>query len=122
MRTLITLAILFICTTSIAQTQTEDQNQEEKETKILRKMAAEKAIELQKELNLTIYKSQLIEKTIFEYSIQANKVLQSNLSAREKSRSLGNIVYFQNEELKEILSVNQFYQYLTLQNVNVAGF
>ncbi len=135
MKTLITLVILLIYTSSVAQTQTEDQienqtekqienqtEKEEKETKLLRKMATEKAIELQKELNLTIYKSRLIEKTIFEYSVKANKVLQSNVSAREKSRSLGNIVYFQNEELKEILTVHQFYQYLTLQNVNVAGF
>ncbi len=120
MRTLITLVILFVCTTNtIAQTQVEDQ---EKDKKILRKLAVEKAIELQKELNLTIRASQILQKTIFDYSMKANKVLQSKLSAREKSKSLSNIIYFQNEELKKVLTVDQFYQYLNLQNVSVAGF
>ncbi len=120
MRILITLIVLFMCITNTkAQTQTEEKG---KETTILRKLATEKAIELQKELNLTIRASKVLEKTIFKYSVKANKVLQSNLSIKEKSKSLSNIVYFQNQELKEVFTVNQFYQYLNLQNVSVAGY
>ncbi|MEW7292246.1 hypothetical protein [Aquimarina sp. 2304DJ70-9] len=124
MRTLITIAVLFISICGMAQTeqQQEQQKQQEKETKILRKLAIEKGIELQKELNLTINSSKVIQKIIFDYSLKANKVLQSKVSAKEKSRSISNLVYFQNQELKKILTVNQFYQYLSMQNVHVAGF
>ncbi len=119
MRTLLTLIIIFICTSGFAQTQNKDSK---KEVKILKKLAGEKAIELQKELNLTIYSSKRLEKTIFEYSVKANKVLQSNLSASEKSKTLSNIIYFQNKELKEVLTVHQFYRYMSLQNTYMASF
>lgn len=119
MKTLATLFILFICAFGTAQTQEEDQK---KEAKILKKMASQKAIELQKELNLTIQASKVLEKSIFKYSLKANKLIQSNLSAREKSKNLSNLIYFQNEELKKLFTVDQFYKYLSLQNAYAAGF
>ncbi|GAA4278232.1 hypothetical protein [Aquimarina mytili] len=124
MRTLITIVVLFISISAIAQTEEQElqQKQQEKETKILRKLAIEKGIELQKELNLTINASKVVQKIVFDYSVKANKVLQSKVSAKEKSKNISNLIYFQNQELKKILTVDQFYQYLNMQNVNVAGF
>ncbi len=124
MKTLMTMVVLFISISSIAQTEEKEQQlkQEKQEKKILRKLAIEKGIELQKELNLTINASTIIQKIIFDYSVKVNKVLQSNVSANEKSRNISNLVYFQNQELKKILTVNQFYQYLSMQNTHVAGF
>ncbi len=124
MRTLSILIVLLICTLGTAQTKTDDTKIEKpkNEAKILKQMALEKAIELQKELNLTIRVSKALEKNIFNYSLKANKVLQSNVSAKEKSKSLSNLIYFQNEELKKIFTVDQFYKYLSLQNAYVAGY
>ncbi|MDY8134516.1 hypothetical protein [Aquimarina sp. 2201CG5-10] len=113
MRTLILLVTLLTSISAMSQDVIEI---EKKEKKILKKMAKQKATELQKELNLTNYTSMAIQKTIFEYSVKANKVIQSGLSEKEKNRSLSNLVYFQNEELKEILTVNQFYQYINLNS------
>lgn len=110
---------MLISTYGVAQSDTEKQ---EKETKILRKLAVEKAIELQKELNLSLNASNAIQKIIFDYSAKANRVLQSNVSTQEKSKNISNLVYFQNEELKKILSVDQFYKYMSMQNVYVADF
>ncbi len=119
MRTLAILIVLFTYTFSSAQTQIEDQKNDKQ---ILKQLAIEKTIELQKELNLTIQTSKILEKNIFKYSLKANKILQSNLSTKEKSKSISNLIYFQNEELKEIFNVTQFYKYLSLQNTYVAGF
>ncbi|GAA4271376.1 hypothetical protein U6A24_05695 [Aquimarina gracilis] len=119
MRILVTLIVLFMCTLGNAQTKTEEPKNE---AKILKQMASQKAIELQKELNLTIRASKALEKSIFNYSLKANKILQSNVSAREKSKSLSNLIYFQNEELKKLFTVDQFYKYLSLQNAYVAGY
>ncbi|MBQ4821537.1 hypothetical protein [Aquimarina sp. MMG016] len=127
MKIITILVFLFTCFTGISQTENQDQTQtqnqdtvqtqiedEKKENAKFRKLAINKTIELQEELSLNIYAARAVEKTIYKYSIQANKVIQSNLSAKEKSKSLSNIIYFQNEELKKVLTVPQFYQYLNL--------
>jgi len=121
MRTLLLIITLLIGSCGIAQTETDIEKQK-RETKILRKLAIEKAIELQKELDLNLNASRAIQKIIFNYSVKANQVLQSKVSAQEKSRNISNIVYFQNQELKKILSVHQFYKYMSMQNVYVADF
>lgn len=96
----------------------EIREKEEKETKEekqkLKKMAYQRATELQKELNLTNFTSLALQEAIYKYSKQANKVIQSNVSKKEKTIQLSNIVYFQNQRLKEILTVKQFYRYLDL--------
>ncbi|AXT62866.1 hypothetical protein D1816_21835 [Aquimarina sp. AD10] len=111
MKTSLTIVFFVICLGSFAQTQIEP-----KEKKMLQKLAVQKTIELQKELNLTLYTSRILEKTIYQYSVKANEVIQSNLSEKEKSKNLSNLVYFQNQEFKKVLTVQQFYQYLELKN------
>ncbi|WP_298542885.1 hypothetical protein [uncultured Aquimarina sp.] len=129
MRAFIILLLFFVCTTSIAQEQIEDQNQDqevitelteeqlEEEKKRFANLAEQRAILLQQELNLSNYASDRIKKVIIKYSIKANKIIQSNASANEKTKDLSNIVYFQNEELKKVLTVHQFYKYLKLKNI-----
>ncbi|WP_299215626.1 hypothetical protein [uncultured Aquimarina sp.] len=127
MRAFIILLLLFICTTSIAQPQVEDQDPKEKlklvETQLeevnkrLEQLAEQRAILLQQELNLSNYASDRIKKVIIKYSIKANKIIQSNASANEKTKDLTNIVYFQNEEFKKVLTVHQFYKYLKLTDI-----
>ncbi|MDH7444871.1 hypothetical protein [Aquimarina sp. 2201CG14-23] len=121
------LLLLFICTTGIAQPQVEEQDPQEKLklveeelekiNKKLEILAEERAILLQQELNLSNYASDRIKKVIIKYSIKANKVIQSNASANEKTKDLSNIVYFQNEEFKKVLTVHQFYKYLKLTDI-----
>ncbi len=127
MRVFTILVILFIGTTSIAQTTVEDQEQQQSlelteeqqkaEKKKLVQLAEQRAIRLQQELNLSNYASDRIKKVIVKYSIQANKVIQSNASVNEKTKNLSNIVYFQNEEFKKVLTVHQFYKYLKLTDI-----
>ncbi|AXT52813.1 hypothetical protein D1818_19030 [Aquimarina sp. BL5] len=129
MRAFTILLLFFICTTSIAQDQIEDQNQDlqeitelteeqlEAEKKRFADLAEQRAILLQQELNLSNYASDRIKKVIIKYSIRANKIIQSNAPANEKTKDLSNIVYFQNEEFKKVLTVHQFYKYLKLKNI-----
>ncbi|MBP2830998.1 hypothetical protein J8281_02260 [Aquimarina sp. U1-2] len=111
--------VFFVYSLSLAQTSATNPLNDKQ---ILKQLASEKAIELQKDLNLTIEVRKILEKSIFENSVKANKILQSKMSAKEKSKGISNLVYFQNEALKDILTVDQFYQYLSLQNTYVAGF
>ncbi|RZS99900.1 hypothetical protein [Aquimarina brevivitae] len=85
---------------------------EKEEKQLLKKMANQRAIELQNELNLSNYVSHMIEKAIYKYSVQANKVIQSPVSKQEKSIQLSNIIYFQNEEFKKYMTPQQFYDYI----------
>ncbi|MFD2564917.1 hypothetical protein [Aquimarina rubra] len=126
MRIFTILLLLFICTTtSIAQTQVEDPQEKlklveeelEQINKKLEELAEQRAILLQQELNLSNYASDRVKNVIIKYSIQANKVIQSNASANEKTKNLSNIVYFQNEEFKKLLTVHQFYKYLKLTDI-----
>ncbi|WP_378178080.1 hypothetical protein [Aquimarina sp. SS2-1] len=125
MRVFTILLLLFICTTNFAQTQIEDPQEKlklveeelEQVNKRLEELAEQRAILLQQELNLSNYASDKIKKVIVKYSKQANKVIQSNVSANEKTRNLSNIVYFQNEEFKKVLTVHQFYKYLKLTDI-----
>jgi len=127
MRIFTILLLFFICTTTLAQTQIEEKdpreklNLVEKELEIINKkleeLAEKRSILLQQELNLSNYASDRIKKVIIKYSIKANKIIQSNASANEKTKDLSNIVYFQNEELKKVLTVHQFYKYLKLKNI-----
>lgn len=82
--------------------------------KQFQKMARARAQEIQKDLELNNYASLILEQAIYKYSVKANKVIQSGMSAQEKSRQLTNIIYFQNEELKKVFTVPQFYKYLKL--------
>ncbi|MHA7059697.1 hypothetical protein ACWGOQ_0020895 [Aquimarina sp. M1] len=123
----ILLIILFISTANIAQTTIEDEEQQENvelteeqkeaEKKRFIELAEQRAIRLQQELNLSNYASDRIKKAIVKYSMQANKVIQSNASVNEKTKNLSNIVYFQNEEFKKVLTVHQFYKYLKLTDI-----
>ena len=85
---------------------------EKEQKELLKKMANQRAIELQNALNLSNYVSHMIEKAILKYSIDANKVIQSTLSKQEKSIQLSNIIYFQNEEFKKYMTPQQFYDYI----------
>lgn len=121
------LLLLLICTTGLAQTQIEDQDPKERlkiveeqleiVNKKLQELAEQRAILLQQELNLSNYASDHIKKVIIKYSIKANKVIQSNASTNQKTKDLSNIVYFQNEEFKKVLTVHQFYKYLKLTDI-----
>ncbi len=127
MRAYIILLLLFICTAGIAQPQVEDLDPQEKlklveeqleeVNKKLEELAEQRAILLQQELNLSNYASDRIKKVIIKYSLKANKVIQSNASTNEKTKNLSNIVYFQNEEFKKLLTVHQFYKYLKLTDI-----
>lgn len=132
MRIFTFLVVLMICSSNMAQDQlevqtetvelTKEQKKEEKkkkeaEDKRFNELAEKRAVLLQQELNLSNYASERIKKMIIKYSKQANKVIQSNASASEKSKDLSNIVYFQNEEFKKVLTVHQFYKYLKLKNI-----
>ena len=97
-------------TTSLSIEQQIAAEKEQKE--LLKKMANQRAIELQNTLNLSNYVSYMIEKAILKYSIDANKVIQSTLSKQEKSIQLSNIIYFQNEEFKKYMTPQQFYDYI----------
>lgn len=133
MRNFIFLIIFFVITTgSIAQGQVEisekkqeeidkkaSKTVEENEKEAIRVLAATRATELQKELNLNNYTSKIVQKAIIDYSIKANRIIQSNLPAKEKTENLSNLIYFQNEELKEVLTVQQFYKYLKLKDPNL---
>ncbi len=96
----------------------EQAKEEKKAEKELEKMAKVRANELQKELNLNNYASYKILESIIKYSKKANKVIQSDISEQEKTKNLSNIVYFQNEELKKVLTVHQFYKYLEISGLN----
>ncbi|WP_405205301.1 hypothetical protein [Aquimarina sp. LLG6339-5] len=123
------LIIFFISASNIAQTQIEDENQDQQEVveptkeeleaekKLFADLAEQRTILLQQELNLSNYTSNRIKRVIIKYSIQANKVIQSNASEKEKTKDLSNIVYFQNEEFKKVLTVHQFYKYLKLTDI-----
>ncbi|WP_343913016.1 hypothetical protein [Aquimarina litoralis] len=132
MRIFTFLVVLMICSSNMAQDQlevqtetvelTKEQKKEEKkkkeaEDKRFNELAEKRAVLLQQELNLSNYASERIKKMIIKYSKQANKVIQSNASASEKSKDLSNIVYFQNEDFKKVLTVHQFYKYLKLKNI-----
>ncbi|WP_299608640.1 hypothetical protein [uncultured Aquimarina sp.] len=132
MRIFTFLVVLMICSSNMAQDQlevhtetvelTKEQKKEEKkkkeaEDKRFIELAEKRAVLLQQELNLSNYASDRIKKMIIKYSKQANKVIQSNASASEKSKDLSNIVYFQNEDFKKVLTVHQFYKYLKLKNI-----
>ncbi|AXT56514.1 hypothetical protein D1815_12335 [Aquimarina sp. AD1] len=133
MRVFTILIIFFISASNIAQTQIEDENQDENqnhlevveptkeelkaERKLFADLAEQRTILLQQELNLSNYTSNRIKRVIIKYSIQANKVIQSNASEKEKTKDLSNIVYFQNEEFKKVLTVHQFYKYLKLTDI-----
>lgn len=97
-------------TTTLSAEQQIAAEKEQKE--LLKKMANQRAIELQNALNLSNYVSHMIEKAIFKYSLDANKVIQSTVSQQEKSIQLSNIIYFQNEEFKKYLTPQQFYDYI----------
>ncbi len=125
MKRYIFLAVFFISSISIAQNQRENkeikvkveittEQQKEEESKKIKSLAEQRTITLQKELNLNSYASSKIKKAIIKYSIKANKIIQSNISANEKTKTLSNLVYFQNEEFKEFLTVHQFYQYIKM--------
>ncbi|MGY3792509.1 hypothetical protein [Aquimarina sp. 433] len=132
MRIFTFLVVLMICSSNMAQDQlevhtetvelTKEQKKEEKkkkeaEDKRFIELAEKRAVLLQQELNLSNYASDRIKKMIIKYSKQANKVIQSNASASEKSKDLSNIVYFQNEDFKKVLTVHQFYKYLKLTDI-----
>ncbi|MBQ4803371.1 hypothetical protein J8L88_10975 [Aquimarina sp. MMG015] len=129
MRIFTILIIFFISASNIAQTQIEDENQDQQEVveptkeeleaekKLFADLAEQRTILLQQELNLSNYTSNRIKRVIIKYSIQANKVIQSNASEKEKTKDLSNIVYFQNEEFKKVLTVHQFYKYLKLTDI-----
>lgn len=105
----------------IAQNDEEEavseEEEKEAENKKLLGLAEKRAVLLQQELNLSNYASDRIKKAIIKYSIQANKVIQSNASANEKTKNLSNIVYFQNEAFKKVLTVHQFYKYINLTSI-----
>ncbi|WP_139195703.1 hypothetical protein [Aquimarina amphilecti] len=129
MRVFTILILFFISASSIAQTQIEDQTQDQQEVteptkeelkaekKRFADLAEQRTILLQQELNLSNYTSDRIKRVIIKYSMQASKVIQSNASEKEKTKDLSNIVYFQNEEFKKVLTVHQFYKYLKLTNI-----
>ncbi|GAA4113708.1 hypothetical protein GCM10022393_12890 [Aquimarina addita] len=133
MRNFTLLVILFIFTSgSIAQTQVEvsekeqekidekaSKTVEENEKDAITELAIKRATELQKELNLTNYTSKVVQKSIIDYSIKANRIIQSDLPIKEKTKTLSNLIYFQNEELKDVLTVEQFYKYLKLKDSNL---
>ena len=129
MRIFTILIVFFISASNIAQTQIEDESQDQQEVvestkeeleaekKLFADLAEQRTILLQQELNLSNYTSNRIKRVIIKYSIQANKVIQSNASEKEKTKDLSNIVYFQNEEFKKVLTVHQFYKYLKLTDI-----
>lgn len=88
-----------------------------KEKDPLIKLAEQRTTELQKELNLGNYASYYVKQAIIKYSKEANKVIQSNLSANEKTKSLSNIIYLQDKAFKEVLTVHQFYKYKKMTTI-----
>lgn len=140
MRIFLFLTVLFIGIPSIGYTQTEENVQqeeeqllqeeisdtlatgkEEKEDKknsykdILREMAKNRATYLQKELKLSNYVSRVVQKTIYEYSVKANDIIQSEMPESEKTKGLSLLIHFQNRKFKEIMDVEQFYQYINMK-------
>ncbi len=96
----------------------KEEERQQSEDKVLRAMAEQRATELQKELNLDNYISYKVLEAIVKYSKKANKVLQSNLPERQKTKDLSTIVYFQNREFKKLLTVHQYYKYLKISGLN----
>ena len=86
-----------------------------KDERLLRSMARERAVFLQKELELDHYMSLVVQKKIYEYSVKANRIIQSELPYYQKTRELNAIIYAQNDEMKELLTVDQFYRYKNLK-------
>lgn len=93
----------------------EEKSESDKMDSKLREMAKNRATFLQKELKLTNYTSRVVQKTIYEYSLKANKIIQSEIPEYEKTRSLSRLIYYQNKKMKEILNVDQFYQYVNMR-------
>ena len=83
--------------------------------RLLRSMARDRAVFLQKELELDHYMSLVVQKKIYEYSVKANQVIQSELPYSQKTRELTAIIYAQNDEMKELLTVDQYYRYKNLK-------
>ena len=125
MKTIMILTMLLLHTFCIAQSEPQIQHskkelkivlkKQKSKSKTMEKLADQRVSFLQRELNLNNYASYQVKKAILKYSIQADKVLQSGLSKKEKTKSLSNIIYFQNEEFKKFLTVDQFYRYINLQ-------
>ncbi|MEW7279879.1 hypothetical protein ABW636_14900 [Aquimarina sp. 2201CG1-2-11] len=125
MKTIMILTMLLLHTFCIAQSEPQNHyskkelkivlKKQKSKSKSLEKLADQRVSFLQRELNLNNHASYQVKKAILKYSIQADKVLQSGLPKKEKTKSLSNIIYFQNEEFKRFLTVDQFYRYINLK-------
>ncbi|UZO82444.1 hypothetical protein NBT05_08200 [Aquimarina sp. ERC-38] len=101
--------------TSEKEDRKEKKKEASKQDKLLRSMARERAVFLQKELDLDHYTSLVVQKKIYQYSKKANEVIQSELPYPQKTTELNSIIYAQNDEMKELLTVDQFYKYKNLK-------
>ncbi|MFL1895690.1 hypothetical protein ACJRPK_08310 [Aquimarina sp. 2-A2] len=102
---------------AIGFTQTEPQKAESQDT-LLIQMVDNRVKLLQDELNLTNTTANILRKKIVEYSVEADKIIQSELPYNEKARKLKSLLYYQEIELKNILTVSQYYKYVNLTASN----
>ncbi|WP_378186701.1 hypothetical protein ACE939_00010 [Aquimarina sp. W85] len=112
----ILLAICLIAYTS-GYTQLQAQKDKSQDTLLLQ-MANDRVALLQQELNLTNTTANILRKKIVEYSIEADKIIQSELSYNDKARKLRSLLYYQEIELKNLLTVPQYYKYVNLTASN----
>ena len=81
------------------------------EADLYKTLAEEKAAILQVELSLTEEQTERVVAKIFKYSIIAKDVLQSELATNDKTKELHALAAEQKEEIRSILSPDQYDYY-----------
>lgn len=86
-------------------------------TRTLEKQASEMASMWEDELSLTAKQYDLMRRKIIEFALKKEKVVQSSLSEKRKSKKLVRLQILENRDMRDILTKPQYdrYIYLLLQ-------
>jgi|GEM_PF-4762229 len=74
-------------------------------------LAQQKSLILQQELSLTKAQTEKIAIKIYKFSIKAHQIIQSQNDTPDKSEALFGIANNQQDEIKEILTYNQYHYF-----------
>ncbi len=108
MKKLCYVCFLFLIAVQFCNAQTELSPEEVDTYKTL---AEEKAETLQIELSLTDDQTERVTAKIFKYSVIAKDLLQSDIDRHDKTRQLYSIAAEQKEEIRLILTEDQYNYY-----------
>lgn len=94
-----------------AATTLQNQPISNQELSAFQQLAQQKALILQEELSLTKEQTEKMAIKIYKFSIKAHQIIQSQNDTPDKSEALFGIANNQQDEMKEILTYNQYHYF-----------